>query len=66
MAQTYARLTEAVAIFARYPGDDSIAAQHDELYAGPDPTLVSAEDLARLDVLGWFPNDRHACFQAFT
>lgn len=65
---THKEWIESINIFASYAdgGTDSsfeISAEHDELYAGPDPETVSEEDKKRLDELGWFESD--GCFQRF-
>ena len=54
-------MAEAFTIFAKY-GDkiknQSVCAEHDEIYAGHGvDEVVSAEDLARLKVLGWRISD---------
>ena len=52
---TYSEITEGFAIFAKYGDDGSnFEAGHDVIYAGPyDTSAVSAEDLAKLNALGW-------------
>lgn len=51
---SYLELAEAFAIFTRCDPDGAdVSAGHDEMWAGPDPSKVSAEDKARLEVLGW-------------
>lgn len=45
---------EAFRIFAKYPGSPhGMSARHKEVYAGPNPRDVSAEDKKRLEELGW-------------
>ena len=58
----YLRLSEAFAIFARYPGEQMMSMQDYELYAGPDPTIVDETDIARLKELGWQPEYQYDCF----
>ena len=53
----YQRMARAMEIFNSYPADADISCQHDEMWAGPDPSDVSAEHLKELDVLGWMPED---------
>jgi hypothetical protein len=53
MTNTYREFAEAFTIFARYAGYDGVCAEHDEIWAGPDVSVVSAEDKARLAELGW-------------
>ena len=62
---------KAIEIWRKYevtePGPDRTmflyGAEHDEVFGGPNPTVVSAEDIAALDVLGWFPDED--CFRTF-
>lgn len=59
----------AFTIFALYPdgGSDEVAAEHDEVYAGPNPDVVSPEHLAELETLGWTPDSESGeCFHKFT
>lgn len=58
-------LSEAFAIFAKYDeGKYKTDAQHDEIFAGPDPKEVSKEDKLRLKELGW--NEEDEGFHFFT
>jgi hypothetical protein len=51
---TYAAWAEAFAIFAKYNSDfHQISAEHDIVYAGPEPSKVSDEDKSRLEQLNW-------------
>lgn len=52
----YEKLIRAFEIFME-AGDvgEGIAAEHDVIYAGPPPELVSAEQRAELACLGWRP-----------
>jgi len=61
----YDEIIEAFTIFKKYSSNDSISAEHDELFAGPDPSIVSKEDLARLKQLHWHPVE-YGCFRMFT
>jgi hypothetical protein len=59
---TYAEWIESLTIFAKYApeGIDSIAwpcCEHDEMWMGPNPDVVSAEDKARLAKLRWTSSD---------
>jgi hypothetical protein len=40
-------------IFKKYPDSDHLHSSHDELHAGPDENIVSAEDIVELEKLGW-------------
>jgi len=62
----YEKLIEALTIFNKYDHDDkSVAAEHDVVYAGPNPVDVSAEDTARLEELRWHPCE-YSCFAMYT
>lgn len=65
----YADWAQAFAIFAKYKdlGHDSggVSAQHDVVYAGPDPAVVSPEDTEILTSLRWLPSDEAPCWQKF-
>lgn len=56
---TYAGWAESFGIFAKYQPDTyaDIAAEHDEFWAGPNASMVSAEDRKRLEELGWMADD---------
>ena len=66
-SRKYVGWAEAFTIFAKYAeGDiDGVCAEHDEVYAGPSPSVVSDEDKRRLEALGWREN-RNDCFSKFT
>jgi hypothetical protein len=52
----YEEIIQALTIFRKYFVEgqyESIAAEHDEIYAGPNPEIVSEEDKAILKELGW-------------
>jgi hypothetical protein len=53
---SFAAWAEAFNIFAKYAPDQlhAVVAEHDQIWAGPDPRDVSAEDHLRLGDLGWF------------
>lgn len=59
-------LAEAFMIFARYGGKQDLSAEHDVIYAGPDPSKVVREDVERLDKLGWAVEEEFGCFRMFT
>jgi hypothetical protein len=60
----YARMARAFQIFDSYgnPNEQDISAEHDEIYAGPDPEVVSPEHLIELEALGWHASDGEECF----
>lgn len=62
------KLIEALQIFAKYPDADGwLSAEHDEVWFGPDPSIVSDVDKARLNELGWHPDfDGESTFHKFT
>lgn len=56
---------ESLEIFKKYDDTDGLSgAEHDEVFGGPDPEVVSAEDLKRLEELGWYDSE-YGGFQAF-
>lgn len=56
---------EGIEILDKYAEDDShkhVYAQHEKIWAGPaDAEVVSAEDKARLEELGWFVDEESWC-----
>lgn len=55
---TPAELAESFTIFAKYQtAGEAIVAEHDEIWAGPDPAVMSAEDRATIERLGWDISD---------
>ena len=40
--------------------------EHDVLYAGPSPEVLSDEDLSKVIELGWLPDSENGCFYIFT
>jgi len=53
---TYAKLTETFAIFAKYgKGEFCTLAEHDSIFSGPAPSEMSKEDRKRIKQLGWTP-----------
>jgi hypothetical protein len=53
----YEELIRALQIFKEYDSDEFMSAEHDEIHAGPNPELVSAEHIAELEELGWHPSE---------
>jgi hypothetical protein len=68
MSKSLKEYSEAFEIFAKYgEGRFNTYAEHDIIYAGPDPAIVSDEDKKRLSELGWFiGEDTQNCFSCFT
>ena len=63
---TWEAWIEVFQIFQRYGAlVMDISAEHDVIYAGPDPAKVSEEDKDRLDTLGWNSSEEYACFYRF-
>ena len=62
---TYDGMIESMKIFKKYASSGSeefpMNPMHDQLYAGPDPEKVSAEDISRLEELGWFVEEDSFC-----
>jgi hypothetical protein len=59
---TYAEWIEALTIFAKYAPEGLDAhpwpsCEHDEMWMGPNPEIVSDEDKARLEKLRWIASD---------
>ena len=64
--KSWAEFAEAFTIFAKYgDGLRSTQAGHDEIFSGPYLEIVSVEDRARLEELGWMANDEFNCFHIF-
>ena len=50
-------LIEALTIFSKYTDEEYVTCcEHDVLYVIVDPAIVSAEDKARLNALGFIPS----------
>jgi len=64
----WSRWAKAFTIFAKYAGKEyaHTAAEHDEVYAGPEPEKVSEEDKKLLNELGWTECSEFNCFHKFT
>lgn len=60
------QMIRAFQIFDEYDGYQDISAEHDVIYAGPDPENVSVADKAELASLGWHPEREFGCFRRFT
>lgn len=62
---TYDAMLESIQIFRKYAsaGTDEFPMHpaHDQFYAGPSPDVVSDEDIARLESLGWFVEEDSFC-----
>lgn len=63
----YDKIAQAFEIFRNFSNhkDHSVSAQHDVIYAGPDPVDVPDEYKEKLAALGWHPSE-HDCFEYFT
>lgn len=62
------RFKEGLDIISKYIEDGDIAAEHDQIWAGPDDASemnISEEDLKRLDELGWFIDEEFDCWTHF-
>lgn len=56
--RTYDRIIGGLEILKHYGKDARyVAAEHDELFAGPHPSEVSEAHLKALDALGWTPSE---------
>ena len=59
-------LIEALTIFAKYTSDaHPTCCEHDVLYVLVDPARVTAEDRARLDVLGFVAQESDRDFRSY-
>jgi len=67
---TWKDYAEEFAIFAKYSGTsegyDHVAGEHDELWAGPNPEVVSEEDAKLIKKLGWTPHMDNECWHKNT
>lgn len=61
----YGEIAEAMTIFEKYKDlhEPSIDVGHDILYAGPHPRIATAEDVSRLNELGWHEDYSDECFR---
>jgi len=65
----WSKMAEAFSIFAKYSNPetyDHVGSEHDELFAGPCPDVVSEPDKKRLEELGWDPKPDCDCWRLFT
>lgn len=64
---SYQAWARAFTIFAQYGGEpvDPVGAEHDIIYAGPNPAKVSEGDKAELEMLGWHESSEYECFYRF-
>jgi DNA-binding protein YbaB len=59
-------LIKALQIFLKYGNKKyPTSCEHDILYVGIDPSIVSDEDKKTLDELGFFVDDENDCFASF-
>jgi hypothetical protein len=60
-------LKVALDIFLKYETDDSIAAEHDELYACDiPPAKMDPQDVICLEEEGWSWSESYDCWRHFT
>ena len=65
----YDQMTRALEIFADYQPDLTervLSAEHDQVFAGPEPSEVSEAHMAELDALGWHADHSNGCFWSWT
>lgn len=62
------KIVLAIKIFENYMQEDEmfIHAEHDVIFAGPDPEKVSEKDTRLLEDLGWHPSVAIDCFSFYT
>lgn len=62
----YGRMARAFQIFDSYGTErQGVSAEHDQIWAGPDPADVTDEHIAELEQLGWHTDRAHNTFYAF-
>jgi len=71
MKNEWAEWAEAFTIFSKYPhtgesNDELVSAQRDEVFAGPNPSIVDEVDRQRLQELGWDEEVEFECFHKYT
>jgi hypothetical protein len=68
MPTAWANLIEALTLLAKHQNNDISPTHcgHDTLTVCADPTKFTAEELARLDDLGFFPHSDGDAFMSFT
>ena len=60
------RISLGLQIFQKYPGDHEVSAQHDILYAGADPEVMTENDKEVVEKLGWHEEIEYDCWGFFT
>ena len=68
MPLTFAEWIESLKIFAKYAPEGmeamvNLHPEHDEIFMGPNPAVVSPEDNARLEELRWHPSDYESYYR---
>lgn len=63
---SYRPYIEAFEVFEKYDHYKGVHGEHDVLYAGPSPEVLSDEDLSKVIELGWLPDNENGCFYIFT
>lgn len=65
---SYDGWSKAFAIFAKYHDGKHghVSAEHDEVFAGPNPDVVSDADKAELERYGWSVDEDVECFRHLT
>lgn len=68
--KTNEKIVKAFTIFLKYEDldnlDPDVYAEHDVIYCGPDPEIVSEEDKLKLEELGFGVDTEFNCFYYFT
>lgn len=65
----YNRIAYGFDIFRQFLKDEKdhmVSAEHDVIYAGPDPVDVPEEYKEKLAELGWYPCSEFDCFCHYT
>jgi len=59
----YSDFYNAFLIFGKYSDSGFVYAEHDEVYAGPDASVVSDEDKQKLEELGWHVDENNVFYK---
>lgn len=65
MSSFYQKMARAFDIFNSYEGDQYLSAEHDIIYSGPSPAVVTAEHCDELYELGWYKSEEYDSFYCF-
>ena len=66
MSEYVDNFIRGIRIFQKYMPDVSFSANHDIIYLGPSPELVSSRDKKALEALGFHEASDYECWGWFT